>query len=105
MGKRLSTTPRSHIRACLRQAWLRSRERAAAIKRDNYTCQSVGCGKKQSKAKGREVKVQVHHIAGMDWDELIDLVFESGLFCDPKNLITLCESCHKKISKEQNAKH
>jgi 5-methylcytosine-specific restriction endonuclease McrA len=102
MGKKLESTPRSRIRQVLRQAWLRSRERAAALKRDNYTCQYLGCGKKQSKAKGKEVKVQVHHIDGMDWEKLIDLVFESGLFCKPENLITLCEDCHKKIKSVAN---
>jgi 5-methylcytosine-specific restriction endonuclease McrA len=84
--------------------WLRSRERAAAIKRDKYTCQNLGCGKKQSVAKGKEVKVQVHHIDGMNWDALLDAVYASGLFCDPEHLITLCEDCHDKITEEIKSK-
>ena len=104
MSRRSPTTPRSKVRAALRQVWLRSRERAAALKRDNYTCQYLGCGKKHSEAKGREVKVQVHHIDGMDWDALLDAVYSFGLFCDPEHLITLCEDCHKKIAKEHEKK-
>jgi 5-methylcytosine-specific restriction endonuclease McrA len=95
MGKKLPNTPRSKIRAALRQLWLRSRERAAALKRDGYTCQ--GCGRKQSKAKGKEFAVQVHHKAGViDWEELIDLMYKSGLLCQPEGLETLCKECHSK---------
>lgn len=93
MGKKLPNTPRSKIRAILRQLWLRSRERAAALKRDGYTCQV--CHRKQSKAKGKEVRVHVHHKNGItNWDKLIDMVYET-LLCDPKHLETLCEDCHK----------
>ncbi len=96
MGKRLPTTPRSKIRAALRQCWLRSRERQAAIKRDKYSC--VKCHAKQSKAKGREVKVNVHHLDGiLDWDKLLDMILASGLFVGPDGLQTLCEKCHKEL--------
>jgi 5-methylcytosine-specific restriction endonuclease McrA len=92
MGKRLPTTPRSKVRAALRQLWLRSRERAAALKRDSYTCQF--CGKKQSKAKGREQKVEVHHREGIgNWEKVIDLVF-AELLCSPDELETTCPECH-----------
>ena len=91
MGKKLPTTPRSRIRSALRQVWLRSRERAAAIKRENGCCER--CGAKQSAAKGKEVKLQVHHKNGVLWEELIDLVFRY-LLCDPKDLEVLCEKCH-----------
>lgn len=94
MGKRQPNTPRSRIRSTLRQLWLRSRERAAALRRDNYTCQD--CGEKQSKAKGKEFSVQVHHKRGvLNWDSLIDEVFKH-LLCDPKHLETLCKDCHNK---------
>lgn len=90
MAKKQERTPRSRVRAALRQLWLRSRERAAAIKRDKYTCQ---CGKKQSKAKGREFRIEVHHIHGVQWEPLIDLVYEH-LLTHPVNLETLCVDCH-----------
>jgi hypothetical protein len=91
---------RARLRAALRQVWLRSPERAAALQRDHYTCQTPGCGKKQSKAKGREVKVQVHHIAGiLDWNEVLDFVMSSGLFCSKDFLITHCADCHKSKNK------
>ena len=94
MGK-LKTTPNSRIKSSLRQLFLRSRERAAAIQRDNYSCQV--CGIKQSKAKGREVKVECHHIAGIEnWDEIYKVI-RTHLLCDPDKMQTLCKECHKTI--------
>lgn len=94
MGKKLLITPRSKIRATLRQLWLRSRERAVAIKRDGYTCQR--CGRKQSVAKGREFKVQVHHLNNIaNWETIIDSIYDN-LLCDPKYLVTMCKECHDK---------
>ena len=94
MGKKLAYTPRSRIKGAVRQLWLRSRERLAALKRDGYTCQC--CGRKQSKAKGREFKVEVHHKEGiLNWDALYKAVYKY-LLCDPKHLITLCRECHDK---------
>ena len=55
-----------------------SSRREAVLHRDNYTCQC--CGKKH-------VRLEVHHI-----------IFRSkGGSDDERNLITLCESCHKAI--------
>lgn len=97
MGKRLPHTPRSSIRAALRRLWLRSRERAAALKRDKYSCQY--CGRKQSKAKGKEVRIEVHHIAGVDnWNKVIDII-QAGLLVSPDNLETVCKDCHDKKHK------
>jgi len=94
MGKRLPGTPRSKVRAALRQLWLRSRERAAALKRDGYRCQT--CGRKQSKAKDKEFKVEVHHKKGIgNWEEAINSVYYH-ILCDPKDLETVCKICHKK---------
>ena len=92
MSKKLATTPRSRVKQALRQLFLRSRERVAALKRDKYTC--VSCGGKQSKAKGKEFKVEVHHREGItNWEAVIDAVFEH-LLCSPEKLETLCKSCH-----------
>lgn len=93
MGKKLATTPRSRVRAALRQVFLRSRERAAALKREHNTCQK--CHRKASVAKGKELKVEVHHASSKitNWDKIIDLVFEE-LLCSPDLLEVLCKECH-----------
>lgn len=96
MGKRLPYTPNSRIRACLRQLWLRSRERAATLKRDKYSC--VICHRKQSKAKGKEFKVLVHHKNGINWENLIQLIRER-LLQTPDTLETRCEEHHPKEGK------
>lgn len=95
MGKKLPSTPRSRVRAALRNLYLRSRERAAAIKRDNNTCQV--CGKKGSAAKGKEVKIEVHHHNQVtNWNRILDVIYQE-LLCDPKHLTTLCTECHKDV--------
>jgi 5-methylcytosine-specific restriction endonuclease McrA len=86
------TTPRSVIKHALRLLWLRSRERLAALKRDDYTCQ--GCHKKQSKAKGKEFAVEVHHIRQeIDWDGICEYLYRN-LLVDHSKLTTLCRECH-----------
>jgi len=99
--KRKPTTPRSKVRQSLRQLWLRSRERAEALKAESYTCEE--CKRKQSKAKGREQAIEVHHIHGVEWDYLIDEVFRV-LLVHPYNLQVLCPDCHKKIHADQELK-
>ena len=55
-----------------------SSRREAVLNRDNYTCQC--CGKKH-------IRLEVHHI-----------IFRSlGGTDDERNLITLCEKCHKAV--------
>ena len=74
--------------------WVRSTERNEALKRDKYCCQD--CGIKQSKKKGFEVRVQVHHKDGINtWDEIINLI-QNSLLCNPDKLETLCIDCHDK---------
>lgn len=93
--KRQLFTPNSAIRSALRRLFLRSRERAAAIKRDKYTCRR--CGAKQSRAKGREVYVEVHHKRGIDWDGLLAEI-RRRLLQTSDDMETLCEDCHDKES-------
>lgn len=91
-----SITPRSRIKSALRNLWLRSRERASALKYSNYCCEL--CGVKQSKAKGKEQRVEVHHkIREIDWNALVDIV-KKDLLCDYKDLQVLCPNCHDKIT-------
>ena len=87
-------TPRSRVKGMLRQIFLRSNERTATLKRDNYSC--VDCGKKQSIKKGSECKVQVHHKQGIKvWNELIEIIY-NNLLCPIDELETLCTDCHNK---------
>ena len=91
MGKKLLTTPKSRVRSALRQVWLRSRERAAAIKRENGCCEI--CGTKQSVAKGREVKLEVHHLNGIEWNLILEYIYRH-ILVDPKHLQVMCKNCH-----------
>ena len=86
-------TPRSRVRSALRLLWLRSRERSSALKREGYRCQD--CGSKQSRAVGREVLLEVHHIDRIvEWERLIDQVYEQVLV-EPDRLKVLCRECHQ----------
>jgi len=78
---------------------MRSRERAAALKATNYCC--AYCGIKQSTAKGREVKLQVQHLDGVDWDGLFDDI-RRRLLHDPKRLAPACKACHDKQKINEN---
>lgn len=87
-------TKRNQIVHALRLLWLRSKERAAAMKKTGYRC--ARCNVKQSKAKGKEQKIQVHHKHGVgNWQKVIDVIREE-LLCDPDNLEPLCPECHIK---------
>lgn len=86
-------TPRSRIRAALRQLFLRSRERAACLKKYQYHCNI--CNVKQSMKKDNVIKVQVHHKSNINnWDKIIDEIQRDLLNLD--DMECLCESCHKK---------
>ena len=84
-------TTRAKVKSALRLLWLRSPERARVLKDDKYTCQN--CGKKQSKAKGKEVKVEVHHTEGIEWNDMVDNIL---FWIFQSEQITLCEKCHDK---------
>jgi predicted HNH restriction endonuclease len=97
MGTKLPYTPNSKIRQAVRLLWMRSRERSAALRAHGYCC--AHCGVKQSAAKGREVKLDVHHIDGVDWSGFCDEV-RRRILHKPERLLPLCESCHDKITNE-----
>ena len=98
MPKKSKSTPRGRVKSALRQLWLRSRERAKALKDAGYKC--TECNVKQSMAKGREVRLEVHHVTEIDWKELIDLVYER-LLSVPQ--VPLCKDCHKKETERQRS--
>jgi predicted HNH restriction endonuclease len=91
-----SRTPRSRIKGMLRQIFLRSRERARVLKETDYCCDK--CGVKQTSKKGEEIKLDVHHVKGIDcWNEIIDII-EDKLLCigHEEDLQPLCKECHNK---------
>lgn len=93
MPKKKPYTPDGMLTSWLRKyIWLRSRERAAALKRDKYTCQR--CGAKQCTAKDNVVKVQVHHKNGIKWDKIRKCI-RKELLGKTEDLETLCKECHK----------
>jgi 5-methylcytosine-specific restriction endonuclease McrA len=91
---RLPHTPNSRIRQALRILWLRSRERSQALKNTDYRC--ARCGVKQSSAKGREIRLDVHHLKRVtNWDRMFAVIREE-LLVSPEHLAPLCEQCHGK---------
>lgn len=89
-------TPRGRVKNMLRLLSLRCRERSEAMKRADYSCGK--CGAKQSKAAGREVRVEAHHmnpIAAEDaMRRIIDMVFEY-ILVPPEQWEVLCVDCHQ----------
>ena len=98
MGKKLPYTPKSRVRSSLRQLWLRSRERAATLRRDDYSC--VECGKRQSTAKGKECKIEVHHRNGIEWKKIEEYIYKH-LLVNPEHLECQCRECHRKTTELQ----
>jgi hypothetical protein len=93
-SRKQPNTPRSRVKNAIRQVWLRSRERQAVVKAQKNTCQI--CGVKGSTAKDREVKIQVHHLDGIDWDGVVDLIFDRVLRGRQE---CRCVACHDKEHK------
>lgn len=90
--KKKPITTNTMIRSALRLLFLRSRERAKTLKDANYSCQK--CGVKQTKKKGQEVFVEVHHLEPVNWDGLFEEI-RRRLLHPPKKMIVLCKACHK----------
>ena len=93
MARKLPITPSFRIRSKLSMLFTQSRERAAAVKRTGNCCER--CGQKGSRAKGRVVKVEVHHKVPTPYKELIDMIREV-LLVSPDELEVLCKECHVK---------
>ena len=96
--KKLLYTPNSRIKQALRVLWLRSRERSQALQHYDYRC-SV-CSRKQSKAKGRELALEVHHLDGLDWAGLYAEI-RRRLLVSPDRLAPLCKECHEKMHEQE----
>jgi 5-methylcytosine-specific restriction endonuclease McrA len=96
MGKKLPYTPASKIAGWIRRGWTQSRERAKILKEAKYTCSN--CGRKQSQAKGKVVKIEVHHINKINWENVIRIIREEVL---DKPQECLCKECHAKETKKQ----
>lgn len=86
-------TPRYRIKGILQRLWMWSPERRNRLKLDGYSC--VKCGAKQSKAKGKEVSLCVHHIKESNHKRMQDAIYEELLVSIDK-LETLCKCCHDK---------
>lgn len=81
----------------LSQIFLRSRERAAAVKRESGRCQSCGVkGRPKAIRNGPAVALQVHHLDGGGIDEIMNLIY-TRLLCHPSRLQVLCRACHEEI--------
>ena len=92
MGKRVPWTTVSVIKNYCRHLFMRSRERAAAIRATGNTCER--CGRKGSVAKGREVSIRVHHVNGINWERIIKVLREE-LLDGPYQVV--CKECHDTI--------
>jgi len=95
MGVRVPYTPTSRIKQALHVLWMRSRERGQALRNTGYTC--CYCKRKQSTAKGKELKLDVHHLDGIKWDQIIAFI-RKELLQDPSRLAPACRECHEKIT-------
>lgn len=91
MGVKVPYTPASKITSALRTVWMRSRERASALRQTNNRC--CLCGVKQSVAKGKVVKLVVHHTRRPNWDRIKRVVREE-LLQTPEVLWPLCKLDH-----------
>lgn len=98
--KNPNKTPKSQIKNALRQLWLRSRERNAALKLANRTCSH--CGIRGTAAKGKEVKLEVHHTHGIDWDGIVDIII-TRVLQTPQDYTVLCEDCHRKLHSSESS--
>jgi len=97
--RHIKKTTKAKIKSHLRLLWLRSTERSQAMQLAGYCCQR--CGVKQSKAKGREQKVEVHHKLGVcNWDLIAECIMDQ-LLCPVTELEVLCPNCHKEETDKQ----
>ena len=91
MSNQTSKNRKQIIRNLRKYVWLRSKERSEKLKEYNYCC--AKCKIKQTRRKGKEVVIDVHHIKLINWDRILKVLYEELLHT---NTIPLCPSCHKR---------
>ena len=91
--KQQRRTPDGALRSWLRRGvWMKSFEKSYALRRESYCCEH--CGVKNSRAKGKKVRVIVHHNKMINWDKIFK-VLRAELLVSPNQLTCLCDECHK----------
>jgi hypothetical protein len=63
-----------------------------------YGCERCGCA--LDLTGKRAEKPHVHHIEGVQWQEIYRLVKEQ-LLVDKEKLLVVCKRCHKEIHAEE----
>lgn len=97
--KKLDYTPSSKIVHAVRAMSMRSREFAEARKNTANSC--CICGRKQSKAKGREVAIHIHHGTHRPiWERVVRAIRQEVLQT-PGMLWPICKECHENIHKQE----
>lgn len=87
-------TSDAQIKSWLHRLWLNSTERRTALKNSGYCCEE--CAVKQTLAKDKEVKLDVHHKHGhVNWQKIFQAIREE-LLVPAEELSPLCSSCHDK---------
>jgi len=91
--KQHKRTPDTMLRSWLRRwVWSKCCEKSYTNRREGYCCEH--CGVKNSRAKGKEVRVIVHHQKLINWDKIFK-VLRRELLVSPNQLTCLCDECHK----------
>jgi formate-dependent nitrite reductase cytochrome c552 subunit len=82
--------------------WFRSPEREAALRRAKtapglYACER--CHKQLHRSAKKGETPQVHHVHGVTWTVIYQLIVEQ-LLCDASRLLVLCKDCHRIADRE-----
>ena len=83
-------TPNSRITGGFARTFTNSREHGEALKKTGHRCYQ--CGVKRSVAKGKEVKLYVHHIIPVNIKRVMEIYREEYL--QQNNLMPVCKECH-----------
>lgn len=82
----------AYIKASLRRAWGRSKQRYTALNNAKVSYGVYKCD--ECKLNHRRKNIDVDHIVPIGKFVTFDLFIER-LFCDPSGLRVLCKACHK----------